>query len=95
VRRRKWNRAAAYGPSGKSRRRRRRQVQCRRQALERREEPRATAREKIAVLLELVRDPAVSLADIVLRAQRSGVMLSVELVQGVFEQYDLKRSAAP
>jgi hypothetical protein len=51
--------------------------------------PRPTSRQIIATLLQLIKDPVASRQQIVLRCQRSGVPISRELVNAVFQTYDL------
>ena len=57
--------------------------------------PRATYRQKIATLLELVQNPKVRREDIVFRCRRSGVMITQELVDVIFEEYELDKKRAP
>jgi len=55
---------------------------------------RPTARQKIAVLLELVRDPNASRQEIVERCRRAGVSMPIDVVDRIFEIYDLKKKEA-
>jgi hypothetical protein len=56
--------------------------------------PRPTSRQIIATLLQLVQDPAASGQQIALRCQRSGVSISRELVEAIFQTYDLDKKRA-
>ena len=53
--------------------------------------PRPTSRQVIATLLELIGAPMAERQQIVRRCQRSGVSISRELVDGIFEKYDLDK----
>jgi hypothetical protein len=74
---------------------RRKQVRRRKSLLEEGEKPRPSARQIIAALLELIRDPQAPRQKIVLRCQRSGVPISRQLVDAIFETYDLDKKRAP
>jgi len=74
---------------------RRKQVRRRELLLEEGQTPRPSARQIIATLLELIKDPRAPRQKIVLRCQRSGVPLSRELVDAIFETYDLDKKRAP
>jgi len=71
------------------------QIPRRKKSLKERRRPRATCRQKIATLLELVQDPKVCREDIVLRCRRAGVMITQELVDTIFEEYELDKKRAP
>jgi hypothetical protein len=74
---------------------RRKQV-CRRQRLlAEGQKPRPTARQIIATLLELIKDPHASKQKIVHGCQRTGVSISHELVDAIFETYELDKKRAP
>jgi hypothetical protein len=73
----------------------RQQILRRKELLKGRRRPRATYRQKIATLLELVQNPKVRREDIVLRCRRSGVMITQELVDVIFEEYELDKKRAP
>jgi hypothetical protein len=73
---------------------RRKQVCRRRSLLEESQKPRPSMRQIIATLLELIKDPGASRPRIVLRCQRSGVPISRELVDAIFETYDLDKKRA-
>jgi hypothetical protein len=74
---------------------RRAQVRRRKSLLRESKKPRPTTRQIIATLLELIKDPRASRHSIVLRCQRSGVPISRELVDVIFETYDLDKKRAP
>ena len=74
---------------------RRKQVRRRKLLLEEGQKPRPSARQIIATLLELIKDPRAPRQKIVLRCQRSGVPISRELVDAIFETYDLDKKRAP
>ena len=74
---------------------RRKQVRRRELLLEEGQTPRPSARQIIATLLELIKDPHAPRQKIVLRCQRSGVPISRELVDAIFETYDLDKKRAP
>ena len=71
------------------------QILRRRESLKKRQRPRATCRQRIATLLELLKDPKVRREDIVLRCRRAGVMITQELVDAIFEEYELDKKRAP
>lgn len=71
------------------------QVRRRRLLLAEPKKPRPTSRQIIATLLELIKDPVAQRQQIALRCQRSGVSISRELVDGIFEKYDLDKKRAP
>jgi hypothetical protein len=74
---------------------RRQQVQRRKSLLLEPKRPRPSSPQIIAVLLELIQDPAAQRPQLVLRCQRRGVAISRELVDAIFEQYDLDKQRAP
>jgi len=74
---------------------RRKQVRQRKSLLAEGRKPRPTARQIIATLLELIKDPSAPRQQIVLGCQRSGVSISRELVDAIFETYDLDKKRAP
>jgi hypothetical protein len=74
---------------------RRKQVRRRKLRLADGQKPRPTARQIIAALLELIKDPRVSNQQIVLGCQRTGVSISRELVDAIFETYELDKKRAP
>jgi hypothetical protein len=67
----------------------------RKEFLEKRQRPHATSRQRIATLLELITDPKVRRQDIVLRCRRAGVRITRELVDTIFEEYELDKKRAP
>lgn len=70
------------------------QVRRRKSCLAQPQKPRPTSRQIIATLLQLIKDPVASRQQIVLRCQRSGVSISRELVDAVFQTYDLDKKRA-
>jgi hypothetical protein len=74
---------------------RRKQARRRKLLLAEGQKPRPTARQIIATLLELIKDPRASKQQIVLGCQRSGVSISRELVAVIFETYGLDKKRAP
>ncbi len=74
---------------------RRGQVRRRKSLLKEGQKPRPTPRQVIAALLELIKDAQASREQIVLRCQRSGVSISPEVVNVIFETYDLDKKRAP
>jgi hypothetical protein len=74
---------------------RRKQVRRRKTLLAESEKPRPTTRQIIATLLELIKDFRVPRQQVVLRCQRGGVSISRELVDAIFETYDLDKKRAP
>lgn len=73
----------------------RQQILRRKESLKGLRRPHATCRQKIATLLELVQNPKVRREDIMLRCRRSGVMITQELVDVIFEEYKLDKKRAP
>jgi DNA-binding XRE family transcriptional regulator len=74
--------------------RRTEQVRRRKLLLAESKKPRPTTRQIIASLLELIKDPQAERHQIVLRCQRSGVPISRQLLDVVFETYDLDKKRA-
>jgi hypothetical protein len=74
---------------------RKKQVRRRKSLLAEGQKPRPTSRQIIATLLELIKDPGAPRQQIVLGCQRSGVSISRELVNVIFEAYDLDKKRAP
>ncbi len=74
---------------------RREQINRRRLFLQEHQKPRPTSRQIIATLVELIRDPEAKREDIVLRCQRAGVSISRDVVDSIFETYDLDKKRAP
>jgi hypothetical protein len=70
------------------------QVRRRKSLLAQPKKPRPTSRQIIATLLQLIKDPVASRQQIVLRCQRSGVPISRELVDAIFQTYDLDKKRA-
>lgn len=57
--------------------------------------PRPSSRQIIATLLELIKDPKATLAEILARCQRAGTSISRPLLEVIFERYDLDKKRAP
>jgi hypothetical protein len=57
--------------------------------------PRATSRQVIATLLELIKDSHAPRQQLLVRCQHSGVSISGELLDAIFEKYDLDKKRAP
>ena len=74
---------------------RREQVGRRKAVVAESRKPRPTSRQVIATLLELIKDPQASRQQLVVRCQRSGVSISRELLDAIFEKYDLDKKRAP
>lgn len=74
---------------------RRKQIRRRTALLAEGHKPHPTSRQIIATLLELIKDPRAARQQIVLGCQRSGVPISRELVDAIFETYDLDKKRAP
>jgi len=70
------------------------QVRRRKSLLAQPKRPRPSSRQIIATLLQLIKDPVASRQQIVLRCQRSGVPISRELVDAIFQTYDLDKKRA-
>lgn len=70
------------------------QVRRRKSLLTQPKKPRPSSRQIIATLLQLIQDPVASRPQIVLRCQRSGVPISRELVDAIFQTYDLDKKRA-
>ena len=58
------------------------------------QKPVPTSRQVIATLLELIQDRQVQRPDIVARCRRAGVTISRDLVDAIFETYDLDKKRA-
>ena len=74
---------------------RRQQTHRRKSLLLEPKRPRPSSPQIIAVLLELIQDPAAQQPQILLRCQRSGVLMAREQVDAIFEKYDLDKKRAP
>jgi len=59
------------------------------------EKPRPSSRQIIATLLELIKDPEATAAEILGRCQRAGTLISGQLLEVIFERYDLDKKRAP
>jgi len=73
---------------------RKKQVRQRKVDLKESSKPRPTHQQIIATLLELIGDPKASRDDIAIRCQRSGVSISYDLVDVIFETHDLDKKRA-
>lgn len=71
-----------------------RQTRQRREFMKTLEKPRTTNRQKIATLLELIKDPKATRREIVVRCRRAGVDITREVVDAIFEQFDLEKKRA-
>ena len=74
---------------------RREQVRRRKSLLVEPQKPRPSSQQIVAVLLELIKDPAAQRQQIGLRCQRSGVSILREQVDAIFEKYELDKKRAP
>ncbi len=72
----------------------RKQIRRRKLFLKESEKPRPTSRQKIATLLELIKDPKASRQDIVRRCKQTGVMIFPDVVDAIFDTYDLDKKRA-
>ncbi|MBI4583997.1 MAG: hypothetical protein HY717_08240 [Planctomycetes bacterium] len=66
----------------------------RREFLPESHKPQPSNRQVIATLLEIIKDPRVSREQIVTRCQRSGVLVSRQSVETIFEIYELDKKRA-
>ena len=73
-----------------------RREQARRRAAFLKEHPKTvpTSRQIIATLLELIKDPRAKREELVLRCQRGGVPISLDVVEAIFEAHDLDKKRA-
>jgi predicted transcriptional regulator len=76
-------------------RHRKQQVRRRRALLKEAERPRPSSRQVIATLLELIKDPKATQDEILERCHRAGTSISRQLVDAIFEVYDLDKKRAP
>ena len=94
----KWLRRERLGPAfvylSRTPSVRKEQVRRRKALLKESKKPCPTSRQIIVTLLELIADPRAPRHQIVLRCQRSGVSVSREMVDVVFETYDLDKKRA-
>ena len=56
---------------------------------------RPTSQQTIATLLQLIQDPQATRQQIVSRCQRGGVSLTPQVVEAIFERYELDKKRAP
>jgi len=71
------------------------QVRWRRATLASRPTVRPTSQQTIATLLQLIEDPQATREQIVSRCQRGGVSLAPQVVEAIFERYELDKKRAP
>lgn len=74
---------------------RKQQVNQRLALVKKAEKPRPSSRQIIATLLELIKDPEATPAEILARGQRAGTSISRQLLEVIFERYDLDKKRAP
>ena len=74
---------------------RKQQIRRRTALLKKAEKPRPTSRQVIATLLELIKDPGATREEIVVRCQKAGTSISHQLVDVIFDRYDLDKKRAP
>jgi len=70
------------------------QVKQRRATLAARPAVRPTSQQTIAILLQLIQDPQASRQQILSRCQRGGVSLTPQVVEAVFQHYELDKKRA-
>jgi len=73
---------------------RKQQILQREAFLQDRYKPAPTSRQIIATLLEVIQDRTIQRQDIVARCRRAGVTISHDLVDAIFEKYDLDKKRA-
>ena len=73
---------------------RREQVRRRKTVLVKPRKPCPTSRQVIATLLELIKDPQAERDQLVVRCQRSGVSISRDALDAVFQMHDLDKKRA-
>ena len=73
---------------------RKKQVRLRKKLIKTLKRPCSTYPQKIATLLEIIKDPKVKRQEIVIRVKRKGVSISREVVDTIFEQFDLDKKRA-
>lgn len=73
---------------------RREQVGRRKAVLSEAQKPRPTTGQIIATLLELIKDPQARREQLVVRCQRSGVAITRQLIDAIFEVYELDKKRA-
>jgi len=71
------------------------QVRQRRATLAARPTVRPTSQQTIATLLQLIQDPQATRQQIINRCQRGGVSLEPQVVEVIFERYELDKKRAP
>lgn len=73
---------------------RKKQVRLRKHLIKKLKRPSPTYPQKIATLLEIIKDPQAERQDIVARLKRKGVSISRKVVDVIFEQFDLDKKRA-
>ena len=71
------------------------QVRQRRATLAARPTVRPTSQQTIATLLQLIHDPQATREQIISRCQRGGVSLEPQVIEAIFERYELDKKRAP
>jgi hypothetical protein len=71
------------------------QVRQRRATLAARPTVRPTSHQTIATLLQLIQDPRATRQQILSRCQRGGVSLTPQVVEAIFQRYELDKKRAP
>lgn len=74
---------------------RKQQIKRRAELLKEAEKPRPSSRQIIVTLLALIADRNASPAEIATRCQRAGTSISRQIVEAIFDQYDLGKKRAP
>ena len=59
------------------------------------DKPRPSSLQVITTLLELIKDPEATPAEILARCQRAGTSISRQLLEVIFQRYDLDKKRAP
>jgi hypothetical protein len=70
------------------------QMRRRREFMKTLERPRPTSRQKIATLLELIKNPKATRQEILRRCKRTGLVISREVVDVIFEEFELDKKRA-
>lgn len=85
----------SYVYFGSKARDRKQQVKRRIALVKKAENPRPSSRQIIATLLDFIKDPEATPAEILARCQRTGTSISRQLLEVIFERYDLGKKRAP
>ena len=70
------------------------QTRQRKEFIKTSERPRATSQQKIATLLELIMDPQIERQEIVARVKRKSVSISRDVVDTIFDKFELDKKRA-